>query len=520
MSGQNNIVRIFDTTLRDGEQAAGNNLNVGEKLRIARQLASLGVDVIEAGFPAASPGDFDCVQAIAREITGPTIAGLCRTREGDIQAAADALKDAKKSRIHTFIATSPIHMQYKLKMTKDQVLAEVKRAVPFAKSLSSEVEFSAEDASRSEFDFLVEVLKTAVDGGATILNIPDTVGYAIPEQYGEFIGKLIQAVGAPADVVYSVHCHNDLGLATANSLAAVKAGARQVEGTINGLGERGGNAALEEVIMAIKTRKDYFNCDVDVDTTKLCASSRLVSQLTDMPVPPNKPIVGANAFAHEAGIHQHGVMANRETYEIMKAEDVGAEAAVLVLGKHSGRHAFEKRLEILGYNLSKDEVNKAFASFKRLCDEKKDVYDSDIEALVAAEIIAAAPERKFTLKSYEIECGTEIHGGPTARMVLSTSDGQELCDAAVGNGPVDAAYKAMGRIVNLDMELDNFSIGASSKQSDSVGVARVTVKHAGLAASGQGASTDTVKACILAYVEAVNHLYMVAAAKGVKINGK
>ncbi|MCC8180220.1 MAG: 2-isopropylmalate synthase [Planctomycetes bacterium] len=522
MGSGDTMVRIFDTTLRDGEQAARINLNVEEKLQIAKQLASMGMDVIEAGFSASSPGDFDCVKTIANEVRGTTIAALARTKDKDIQAAADSLVGAERPRIHTFIATSPIHMEYKLKMTPDQVLAEVERAVSLARSLVEEVEFSAEDASRSDPEFLAKVVRMAVAKGATIINIPDTVGYAVPEEYGAFLSKLIADVGAPDTVIYSVHCHNDLGLAVANSLAAVKAGVRQIEGTINGLGERGGNASLEEVIMALKTRRDFFGVDTRVDTTKLVTTSRLVSRLTGVPVVPNKPIVGANAFAHEAGIHQHGVMAKRETYEIMRAEDVGAEAAVLVLGKHSGRHAFRDRLVKLGYSLSPEQLDKAFASFKRLCDEKKDVSDGDIEALVAAEIISAAPERRYSLKSYYIECGNGIQGGPTARVVLQNHDGEEVSDAAVGNGPIDAAYIAMQRIVKIDLGLENFTIGATSRSSDSVGEAQVTVRHPehDLAASGRGASTDTVKACILAYVEAVNNLYMVAAAKGVKLNGK
>ncbi len=518
-SQDKNRVRIFDTTLRDGEQAAGINLNVAEKLQIARQLAFMGVDTIEAGFSAASPGDFACVQSIARDVAGSTIAALARTKEGDIKAAADSLKDAAKARIHVFIATSPIHMEYKLKMKPEDVLAEVRRAVPLAKSLCPEVEFSAEDASRSELPFLVEVFKAAVAGGATVLNIPDTVGYAMPDEFAELCKKIIDGVGAPDNVVYSVHCHNDLGMAVANSLAAVKAGVRQVEGTINGLGERGGNAALEEFIMALRTRKDFYGCETAIDTTKLVATSRVVSRLTGVAILPNKPIVGANAFAHESGIHQHGVMAKRETYEIMRGEDVGAEAAVMVLGKHSGRHAFRDRLTTLGYNLSPEQIDKTFAAFKRLCDEKKDVADSDIEALVAVEIISSAPERRYTLESYYVECGNNVQGGPTARVVLN-HEGRSICDAAVGNGPIDAAYLAMQRIVKLPLTLENFAINATSKSSDSQGEAQVTVRHAnGLSASGRGLSTDTVEACIKAYVNAVNNLYMVAAAKEIKING-
>ncbi len=522
MSNQDpNRVQIFDTPLRDGEQAAGINLNVAEKLQIAKQLAALGVDAIEAGFSASSPGDFACVQSIARDVTGTTITAPARTKDSDIKAAADSLKEAERSRIHVFIATSPIHMEYKLKMTPDQVLAEVNRAVPLAKSMAQEVEFSAEDASRSDLPFLIDIFKAAVAGGATILNIPDTVGYAVPDEFAVFVKNIIDGVGAPNNVIYSVHAHNDLGMAVANSLAAVNAGVRQVEGTMNSLGERGGNAALEEVIMALKTRADFFGCSASrIDTTKLVATSRIVSRLTGVPILPNKPIVGANAFAHESGIHQHGVLANRETYEIMRGEDVGAEAAVMVLGKHSGRHAFRDRLAALGYSLSAEQLDKSFAAFKILCDEKKAVTDSDIEALVAAEIISSAPERKYSLDSYYVECGNAVQGGPTARVVLD-HEGRKICDAAVGNGPIDAAYLAMQRIVKLDLTLENFAINATSESSDSQGQAQVTVRHSsGLSASGRGLSTDTVEACIKAYVSAVNNLYMVAAAKEIKINGK
>ncbi|MDR2724771.1 MAG: 2-isopropylmalate synthase, partial [Candidatus Adiutrix sp.] len=345
-------VNFFDTTLRDGEQAAGVNLNAAEKLQIAKQLARMKMDVIEAGFPAASPGDYGCVKSVAREVTGVTVAALARTRDGDIRAAAQALADAERARIHTFIATSPIHMAHKLRQTPEQVLAEVRAGVCLARSLADEVEFSAEDASRSDLEFLIKVFKLAVECGATVLNIPDTVGYAMPDEFHDFCRAIIDGVAAPEGVIFSVHAHNDLGLAVANSLAAVRAGARQVEGTINGLGELGGNAALEEVVMALKTRADLFApLTVGLATNRLYPVSRLVSRLSGVAVPPNKAVVGANAFTHEAGIHQHGVLANRETYEIMKAEDVGSVPAVMVLGKHSGRHAFRDRLEALGYQL-------------------------------------------------------------------------------------------------------------------------------------------------------------------------
>ncbi|MCC8164981.1 MAG: 2-isopropylmalate synthase, partial [Planctomycetes bacterium] len=423
-------------------------------------------------------------------------------------------------RIHLFLATSPLHMEYKLKMTEQEVLESAAAMTAHAKKYCDNIEFSDEDATRSDWDFLVKVVDAVIRAGATTVNIPDTVGYTSPAEMTALIQYLREKVPDSDKAIFSVHCHNDLGLAVANSLSAVKNGARQVEGAINGLGERGGNAALEEVVMALKTRQDFYRCGTTLDTTKLVTTSRLVSRLTGVPVNPNKPIVGANAFAHESGIHQHGVLANRETYEIMRAEDVGAEAAVMVLGKHSGRHAFQDRLTQLGYTLEKDDLNKAFAAFKSLCDEKKEVSDGDIEALVV-EIISTAPERRYTLGSYEIECGTAIIGGPTARVVLKTADDKEHCDAAVGNGPIDAAYIAMQRITNLALSLENFQIAATSHASDSVGEAQVTVRHpgTGLAASGRGISTDTVRAAIMAYVSAVNNLYMVAAAKEVKING-
>ncbi|MDR1613898.1 MAG: 2-isopropylmalate synthase [Planctomycetota bacterium] len=509
------MVAFFDTTLRDGEQAAGVNLNPAEKLQIARQLAALRIDVIEAGFPAASPGDFDCVETIAREVAGPTICALARAREDDIRAAADSLQPAEKSRIHVFIATSPIHLKHKLRMTPGQVLAEVERAVPFARSLAREVEFSAEDASRSEPEFLIKVFRAAVAGGATVINIPDTVGYAMPGEFARFVRTIIDGAAAPDGVVYSVHCHNDLGLAVANSLAAVGAGVRQIEGTINGLGERGGNASLEEVAMGLRTRRDIYGVNVRMDTSKLVTTSRLVSRLTGVVVPPNKPIVGANAFAHEAGIHQHGVLANRETYEIMRAEDVGAEAAVLVLGKHSGRHAFKGHLESLGYRLTREQLDKAFMSFKRLCDAKKDVSDGDIEALVADEVLSVAPEHRYDLKRLEYE----THPVGVLSLVTLEHGGKELSDSAIGNGPIDAACLAVRRIIGIKPELHTFTVTATSARTSAQGETHMGVGYKGIAASGRGVSTDVVEASVKAFINAVNNLYVVAAAKGVKING-
>ncbi|UQZ89325.1 2-isopropylmalate synthase [Deltaproteobacteria bacterium Smac51] len=508
-----NRVHFFDTTLRDGEQAAGVNLNATEKLQIAKQLAKMKMDVIEGGFPAASPGDFNCVKAIAREVKGVTVAGLARTKEGDIRAAAQALNEAERSRIHTFIATSEIHMTHKLKMTPEQVLAETKASVSLARSLADEVEFSAEDASRSDVDFLIKIFKLAIESGATILNIPDTVGYAMPDQFSQFVKNIIDGVQAPEGVIFSVHAHNDLGLAVANSLAAVKAGVRQVEGAINGMGERGGNAALEEVVMGLKTRNDLYNVTMGMDTTRLYPVSRLISRLSGVTVPPNKAIVGTNAFAHESGIHQHGVLAHRETYEIMRAEDVGSVPAVMVLGKHSGRHAFRDRLETLGYQLDNEQVAKAFDIFKKLCDEKKDVTDGDIEAIIADQVLNVHPEHSFELKEYAIGVGA---GLATATVVISR-DGQEMRDAATGNGPVDAAFSAIKRAINFSPLLENFSIRATSPRSDAMGETVVVLKHGEVTAQGRGVETDIVKASIQAYINAVNRLYTQAAAREIKL---
>ncbi|MDR2946577.1 MAG: 2-isopropylmalate synthase [Candidatus Adiutrix sp.] len=507
-----NRVTFFDTTLRDGEQAAGVNLNAMEKLQIAKQMAKMRMDVIEGGFPAASPGDFNCVKSIAREVKGLTVAGLARTTEGDIRAAAQALAGAERARIHTFIASSPIHMEYTLKMTPEQVLAETRAAVSLARSLADEVEFSAEDASRSDIDFLIKLFKQAIESGATVLNIPDTVGYALPDEFGKFVKTIIDGVAAPEGVIFSVHAHDDLGLAVANSLAAVRAGVRQVEGTINGMGERGGNAALEEVVMALKTRADLYGLSYGLDTTRLYSVSRLVSRLSGVVVPPNKAVVGANAFAHESGIHQHGVLAKRETYEIMRAEDVGSVPAVMVLGKHSGRHAFRDRLDILGYQLDNDQVSRAFDIFKRLCDEKKDVTDGDIEAIISDQILAVNPEHRFELSTFAVAVGS---GLATATVVIHR-DGVEVRDAATGNGPIDAAYNAIKRAINFSPTLENFTIRATSPRSDSLGETVVELRYGDVTAQGRGAETDIVKASIQAYINAINRLYTQAAAREIK----
>lgn len=514
MAGNGDIVRIFDTTLRDGEQAARINLNTGEKVQIARQLERLNVDIIEAGFPAASPGDFEAVRQVAEEVRKPVIAGLARTREGDIIAAGEALQKAARSRIHTFIATSPIHMEYKLKLKPEQVLAEVASGVKLARSLSEDVEFSAEDASRSEIDFLVEVYATAIENGATTLNIPDTVGYAMPSEFEEFCRSIIKRVNKPG-VIWSVHCHNDLGLGVSNSLAAVKAGVRQVECTVNGLGERAGNASMEEIVMGLRTRSDHFGADTNIDTTRFYSISKLVSNLTGVPVQPNKAIVGVNAFAHEAGIHQHGMLCNRTTYEIMTPESVGAPGTDLHLGKHSGKHAFNECIEKLGYQLSKEQAMEAFEHFKILCDKKKDVTDGDIEALLMDRIIHATPERQYELKDYTVTVGSG--GKPTASITLLHKN-EEITEASTGNGPVDASYKAILKLLPFAPELTEFNIKATSERAEALGEAHIILRYKGIRAQGRGASTDIIEATIRAYIEAVNRLYFTAAAKEVQID--
>ena len=516
MSSIKDHVRIFDTTLRDGEQAAGGNLNVAEKLQIARQLGRLGVDIIEAGFPAVSPGDFACVEAIAREVTESVVAGLSRTKEEDIRACHNAVKDAPRHRIHVFIATSPIHMEYKLKMTPEEVLEEIRFAVSLARQLTEDVEFSAEDASRSELPFLIRAFKTAVAAGAATLNIPDTVGYATPEEFQGFCRSIIEGVNAPEEVVYSAHCHNDLGLAVANSLAAIRAGIRQIECTVNGLGERAGNASLEETVMALKTRSDQYGLSTKLDTTKLHSVSTLVSRLSGVHIPPNKAIVGANAFAHQAGIHQHGVMTNPLTYEIMKPEDVGAPGTELVRGKHSGRHAFRSRIEHLGYTLSGEQLDTAFALFKKLCDSKKDVSDDDIAALIADEILLTSNENLYDLVHYSVKSGV----GPALAVVSLRNGKGAIDDAATGNGPIDAAYRAIWRAIDMEPELLSFHIKATSDRSDALGETTVVLRSGGITAPGRGVSTDIIESAIKAFINGVNRLHVLASARGIELSKK
>lgn len=527
-SKDDDVVVIFDTTLRDGEQSPGATLNVEEKLEIARQLSRLGVDICEAGFPIASQGDFDAVRRIAEEV-GPltegrksgqpmVIAGLARANETDIKRAYDAVKAAPRHRIHTFLATSDIHLQFKLKIDREECIDQVITAVTYAKSLCDDVEFSPEDAGRSDPDFLVQVLGEAIKAGATTLNIPDTVGYTTPEEFGWLIKYLIEKTPNSDKAVWSVHCHNDLGLATANTLAGVQNGARQMEVTINGIGERAGNTSLEEVVMAIETRPQTYKVQTNIDTTQITRTSRMVSAYTGMVVQPNKAIVGANAFAHEAGIHQDGMLKNQQTYEIMRPETVGLTASKLVMGKHSGRHAFRVRLEEMGYgDLSKDELNAAFKRFKGLADKKKVVTDADIEAIIADEIYQ--PPEIWKLNHIQVSCGD--HSMPTASVSLTGPDGQTYQDAALGTGPVDAVYEAVNRIVGVNNRLTEFTINAVTEGLDAIAETTIRIQPINdetygfnpqtnmpfsRTYSGHGASTDIVVASARAYISALNKM--------------
>ncbi|PKM23065.1 MAG: 2-isopropylmalate synthase [Gammaproteobacteria bacterium HGW-Gammaproteobacteria-14] len=493
---------IFDTTLRDGEQSPGATMDRDEKLRIARALERLRVDVIEAGFAIASQGDFESVKAIADTITESTVCSLARAKEADIDRAGEALKNAASGRIHTFIATSPIHMQHKLRMQPDEVIEAAVKAVKYARNLCADVEFSCEDAGRSEIDFLCRIIEQVIDAGARTINIPDTVGYAIPEQFGRTISQLIERVPNSHKAVFSVHCHNDLGLAVANSLSAVLNGARQVECTINGLGERAGNASLEEIVMAVRTRGDLFPVETRIDTTGIVPASRLVSTITGFPVQPNKAIVGANAFAHESGIHQDGVLKHRETYEIMRAEDVGWHTNRMVLGKHSGRAAFRARLEELGITLgSNEELNDTFHRFKELADKKHEVFDEDLQALVS-DVKRATEEERFKLVLLEV--ASKTGETPEARIVLNV-DGQETEASAEGAGPVDATFRAIEKIASSEAELQLYSVNAITSGTDSQGEVTVRLEKGGRIVNGHGADTDIITASAKAYLDALNH---------------
>ena len=498
----NNRVIIFDTTMRDGEQSPGASMTKEEKLRLARQLEKLGVDVIEAGFAAASPGDFESVNAIAKIITNATVCSLARAVENDVRKAGEAVSPAPKKRIHVFIATSPIHMEYKLKMKPKQVVEAAVKAVKIAKEYTDDVEFSAEDAVRSEHDFLVEIFTAVIEAGATTINIPDTVGYSIPSAWYERIRTIINSVPNGDKVVWSSHCHNDLGMAVANSLAAIQAGARQIECTINGLGERAGNASLEEIVMALKVRHDLFGLETGVDTAQIVPTSKLVSTITGYPVQPNKAIVGANAFAHESGIHQDGVLKHRETYEIMSAESVGWSANRLTLGKLSGRNAFKTKLQELGIELDSEEaLNAAFARFKELADKKREIFDEDLHALVSDEMSNLEDRYKFVSQHIVTETGEE----PRAQIVFSV-EGVEKRAEATGSGPVDAIFKAIESVAQSGATLQIYSVNAVTQGTESQGETTVRLSKNGKVVNGQGADTDVLVATAKAYLSALSKL--------------
>src|SRR5687767_9609421 len=494
-------VIIFDTTLRDGEQSPGISLNSAEKLEIAHQLSRLGVDVIEAGFPAASPGDFEAVRTIAREVHGPVIAGLARAHSADIDRAAEAVREAERPRIHTFISTSDTHITHQLQSTREDVKGSARAAVAHARSLCDDVEFSPMDATRADVDFTAEVLQIAIDEGATTINIPDTVGYAMPDEYARFLGRLYELVPALRDVVLSVHCHDDLGLAVANSFAGVQAGARQVECAINGLGERAGNAALEEVVMLLETRRADVGLRTGINTREISRTSRLISRLTGYPVQPNKAIVGRNAFAHESGIHQDGVLKERSTYEIMDATTVGLDANSLVLGKHSGRHALRSALEELGFEVTGQALNTAFKRFKEIADKKKQVTAMDLEALVTDELRDEL--RSYTLEWFDVEASSRRP--PHATVELRTPDGELVTGDFTGDGPVDAIFRAINAATSREARLREFLIDSVTGGQDALGEASVVLEVAGVSAGGQGVSTDIIEAAALAYVRALSN---------------
>ena len=501
-------VRIFDTTLRDGEQSPGATLTRPEKLQLARQLEAMGVDIIEAGFPVSSQGDFESVQAIAAEITRSIVCGLARCTPGDIEKAGEAIKHAKSPRIHLFCATSKIHRDFKLKKGKQAIIDLAVQSIEQAKHYTSDIEFSPEDASRTELDFLEEITQAAIDAGATTINLPDTVGYAVPQAYGNIFAHLIAKLPdiTAKNIILSSHCHNDLGMAVANSLAAVQNGARQVECTINGIGERAGNAALEEIVMAIKTRSDVYGVTTRIDTRKLYPASRTLSSLTGLIVQRNKAIVGQNAFAHEAGIHQDGMLKNRETYEIMDPASVGVPTTTLVLGKHSGRHAFRERTLTLGYRLTDAQIESSFTRFKTLADKKKEVFDEDIEALIDDQLDIVAGQ--WELIGVQVTTGSTTV--PTATVTLKDTDGETVVDASIGDGPVDAIYSAIQRLTGVKTSLLDYRIRAVSEGKDAQGEVTLQLQHADRTIRGRGLSTDILQASALAYLSAINRLRSMA----------
>jgi 2-isopropylmalate synthase len=499
---------IFDTTLRDGEQSPGASMNLAEKLQVAHALRELGVDVIEAGFPIASPGDFEAVEAIAREVEGPVICGLARCNAEDIDRAAKAVQDSPRPRIHVFLATSAIHREFKLKMAKEEIVRRAVEGVQRAKGYVEDIEFSPEDAARTELDFLAEVVERVIEAGATTVNIPDTVGYAVPAQYAAAIAHLKKHVRGIDKVVISVHCHNDLGMAVANSLAAVEQGARQIECTINGLGERAGNCALEEIVMAVRTRADYFKLATGIITRKLYPTSRLVSHVTGLVVQRNKAIVGQNAFSHEAGIHQDGMLKERSTYEIMNPEDVGLPRTELVLGKHSGRHALRNRVYDLGFSLTEEQLNRVFDAFKALADRKKVIYDADIEALAEAQIHDGPAV--WVLEAVTCNAGSATI--PSAAVALWHQDGTIFRDASLGDGPVDAVFKAIERITGIELVLKDYRVRSVSVGEDAQGEASVEAVYQGKNLSGRAVSTDIIEASALAFLQVINRICLRKAA--------
>jgi 2-isopropylmalate synthase len=498
----NKTIKFFDTTLRDGEQSPGASMTLDEKLELAKQLALLNVDIIEAGFAISSKGDFNAIKTIAKEVQGPKICSLARAMKGDIDAAWDAIQYSKNPRIHTFIATSPVHMQYKLKKSPEEVLEIAVNMVTYAKSLCEDVEFSAEDAGRSDPDYLYQILEAVIKAGATVVNIPDTVGYSIPEVFGGLIKGITQNVQNIDKADISVHCHNDLGLAVANSLSAVLNGATQVEGAINGIGERAGNAAIEEMVMALTTRKDVYGFDIGIKTEEIYRTSKLLSNITGIVVQPNKAVVGANAFLHEAGIHQDGVLKHRETYEIMSAQSIGLKEQDLVLGKHSGRHAFVNRLSELGYALDKEQLEKAFERFKKLADEKKVVTDRDLESLVSKQNVSF--EKKYTLEYVQVTAGNTTR--PTASVRLRLSNGELLEGAGLGYGPVDAIYNTIETLIGFDVNVQDYIVHAVSGGTDALGEVTVRIKDEGQVYTGRGSDTDILVSSTEAYLTAVNKL--------------
>jgi 2-isopropylmalate synthase len=495
-------VLIFDTTLRDGEQSPGCSMTQPEKLRVAKALAELGVDIIEAGFPIASRGDWESVNMVAREVRTAVIAGLARCNREDIQQAWKALRDAERPRLHVFLATSAIHREYKLNMAKEEILRTAVEGVKFARELCADVEFSPEDASRTELEFLAEVVEAVVEAGASTVNVPDTVGYTVPEEFHEVFAYLKRHVRGIDGIVLSVHCHDDLGMAVANSLAAVRAGARQVECTINGIGERAGNCSLEEIAMALKTRESFFGLRTGINTTRLYPTSRLVSQITGMPIPRNKAVVGENAFAHESGIHQHGMLRHHSTYEIMRPQDVGLSRTNLVLGKHSGRHAFRERVRELGFDIDEVELNRLFEEFKALADKKKELFDGDIEALV----MRAANAAEGPWQLHDLQVHTDSAGAAQVDLQLKHSDGRNIQQQMSAQGPVDAVVKAIDAATGTSVQLRKFEVHSVSVGEDAQGEALLTVEHNGRSYRGAGVSTNIIEAAARSYLEVINRI--------------